>query len=169
MLAIVFLPQPRENKGIYLRGTKDMKIIRIATGLVVLALLVAQLAWNGSEESTGISQNDRADFNPNEAPKEAIQRVWRTGDNTVFLQYTYSAPNQCWQNGNTQSLTLQDDMAVLTIVPSIKEAICAQVLTALTYDQAIEIKKEIEVLAVVVEHPEGGQIERNELWIEPNE
>ncbi len=146
-----------------------MRMIRVAAGIVVAALLVAQLAWNIPKESTGISQNDRADFNPNEAPKEAIQRAWRTDENKVFLQYTYSAPNQCWQNGNNRSLSFTNDTAKLVLVPNIQDAICAQVLTPLTYDQEVEISPEIEILVVIVDHPEGGQIERNELWIEQSE
>lgn len=146
-----------------------MRIAYAAAGLVLVALLVGYLAWDGLKTGSGNTVNDRADFDPNEAPKEAIQRAWRTADNKVFLQYTYSASNQCWQNGNTQSLSFMDGMALLTIVPQIKDAVCAQVLTPLTYDQVIEIPTEYEVLGVVVEHPEGGQIERNELWIEPSE
>lgn len=145
-----------------------MRIAYAAAGLVLVALLVGFLAWDGFETGSGNAVNDRADFDPNEAPKEAIQRAWRTAENKVFLQYTYSAPNQCWQNGNTQSLSFTDEMALLTIVPQIKDAVCAQVLTPLTYDQVIEIPTEYEVMGVVIEHPEGGQIERNELWIEPS-
>lgn len=146
-----------------------MRIAYAAAGLVLVALLVGFLAWDGFETGSGNTVNDRADFDPNEAPKEAIQRAWRTAENKVFLQYTYSASNQCWQNGNTQSLSFTDEMALLTIVPQILDAVCAQVLTPLTYDQVIEIPLEYQVLGVVVEHPEGGQIERNELWIEPSE
>ena len=145
-----------------------MRIAYAAAGLVLVALLVGFLAWDGLKTGSGYTVNDRADFDPNQAPKEAIQRAWRTAENKVFLQYTYSASNQCWQNGNTQSLSFTDEMALLTIVPQIIDAVCAQVLTPLTYDQVIEIPTEYEVLGVVVEHPEGGQIERNELWIEPS-
>jgi len=145
-----------------------MRIAYAAAGLVLVALLVGFLAWDSIKTGSGNAVNDRADFDPNEAPKEAIQRAWRTAENKVFLQYTYSAPNQCWQNGNTQSLSFTDEMALLTIVPQIKDAVCAQVLTPLTYDQVIEMPTEYEVLGVVIEHPEGGQIERNELWIEPS-
>ncbi|WP_299348087.1 hypothetical protein [uncultured Maritalea sp.] len=139
----------------------------IILGLCAFWVLVAFVIWNSVTTDPTQSGTDRTNFDPNAAPKEAIQRAWRSGDNSVFLQYTYTAPNACWQKSNINSLSIENDTATLTLVPMIVDAFCAQAMTALTYDQVIEITRKIEVLVVIVEHPAGGLIERSELWIEP--
>jgi len=137
----------------------------VGGGAAFLALLI--MVWNSAGTDPTQSATDHEVFDPSAAPKEAIQRAWRTGETSAFVQYSYTAPNACWHNGDKKSLSLSADSATLTLVPEIKDAFCAQAMTALTYDQELEIPAQIEVLIVIIEHPEGGLIERNELWIEP--
>ena len=139
----------------------------VMLGTIAFILVLAFAIWNSAGTSPGQNGTNYEDFDPSAAPKEAIQRSWRTGENSAFLQYTYTAPNSCWQKGNNQTLLIGEQAATLTLVPQIVEGFCAQVMTALTYDQELEIPAEIEVLIVIVDHQEGGLIEKNELWIEP--
>ncbi len=146
-----------------------MNIKFVAAGLLAAILALAVTIWVSPGTSPQQSETSREFFDPSDAPKEAIQRAWRTGDNSVQLQYTYTAPNTCWQMSNTQSLSINGDSAQLLLGPEISDGFCAEVMTPVTFDQAIEISPEIEILVVELHHQEGGLIERNELWIEPSE
>jgi len=112
--------------------------------------MFAFAVWDVGSTSSEQNEINSEEFDPTAAPKEAIQRAWRTKDNSVFLQYAYTGPNACWQNGNTASLSVTEDVATFTIVPTIVDAFCAQALTALIYDQEIDIPQKVKVLIVVV-------------------
>jgi len=141
------------------------KLIAILLGTVLL--LLAALTVGGVNINHVIFGNP--DFDPTEAPKEAIQRAWRTDDGQVHLQYTYTAPNYCWTVGDNQQLKIEEDTALLTIVPDISTEQCASALVALTFDRDLDLSAKVEILKVVVEHPLSGAIETNELWIESQE
>ncbi|MGJ8528744.1 hypothetical protein [Maritalea sp.] len=152
-----------------------MNIKLIVASLLAALIALAITIWVSPEtiskqSETNPEQSGESSefFDPTAAPKEAIQRAWRTGDKSVQLQYTYTGPNSCWQMGNTQSLSVEGDTAQLTFVPQIRDGFCAEVLTPITFDQVFEVPSEIEILIVEVHHQEGGLIERNELWIEPS-
>ncbi|WP_029041498.1 hypothetical protein [Cucumibacter marinus] len=134
------------------------RILAVLLVVLVAAALIGGVIWSGASD---------AEIDVMNPPPEAVQVAWRTEEGRVMLQYTYTAPNGCWQEGDFS--VDPGPPAKVTITPEIIEGACIQVLTPLAYTREIDLPAEAETLTVTVEHPASGVIETNELWIAPDE